>query len=181
MGADQSRQLPLRSCVLLPGRSTVPSVSTTSCAQRAGSMYVEPFQTEYALPALRRQCAQAQREPGSVPHIAPRRGDARARPRACPRSRQRSRHRRELPGLWRHSPGMGGVVCWSSSYRQCVPCPECSLCARPLARALSRLADEWPAAQSRVPRRGTLRVWIGTQHFSSGNPSGMRCEHNGRS
>jgi hypothetical protein len=52
MGAGQSRQAPLRSCVLLSGCSTVPSVSTTSCAQRAGSMYVEPFQTEYALPVF---------------------------------------------------------------------------------------------------------------------------------
>ncbi len=41
--AGQSRQAPLRSCVLLSGCSTVPSVSTTSCAQRGGSIYVEPF------------------------------------------------------------------------------------------------------------------------------------------
>ncbi len=43
MGAGQSRQAPLRSCVLLPGRSTIAIDDTPSCAQRYGSIYVEPF------------------------------------------------------------------------------------------------------------------------------------------
>ncbi len=42
-------------------------------------------------------------------------------------------------------------------------------------------ADEWPAAQSRVPRTRTLRSMDWNSAFFEWKPFGMRCEHNGRS